>query len=91
MKYLSICIPRVERNLNRDFVYSVIKRMKIGSIQKIIEKPLRNECNYKRIIIKILIDPLNVRCAYIMDRFSKGENVKLVYENAHYWKMVRSY
>lgn len=91
MKEISICIPRVECLVNRDFVYSVMKKMKIGTIQKIIEKPLKNECYYKRIIIKMLVDPLNVRTAYIIDRFSKGENVKLVYNHSHYWKLVRSY
>ena len=65
--------------------------MKMGSIKKIIEKPLRNESNYKRIIIKMMIDPFNVQAAYVLDRFSKGENIKLVYERSRYWKLVRSH
>jgi hypothetical protein len=91
MTEISICIPRVECILKRDFVYNVIKKMKMGSIKKIIEKPLRNESNYKRIIIKMMIDPFNVQAAYVLDRFSKGENIKLVYERSRYWKLVRSH
>ncbi len=91
MKEISICIPRVERLLKRDFVYRIIDKMKMGKIKKIVEKPLRNEEQYKRIIIKMLIDPYHINGAYILERFEKGENVKLVYENTHYWKLVSSY
>jgi hypothetical protein len=91
MKEISICIPRVESLLRRDFIYSIIDKMKMGKIKKITEKPLRNEDKYKRIIIKMSIDPLHDSGAYILDRFAKGENVKLVYEKAHYWKLVSSY
>ena len=91
MKEILLCIPRVEGILNRDFIYRHIKKMDVGVIKSIVEKPLRNEYDYKRIIIKMSIDPLNQRGAYILERFSKGENVKLVYEPSNNWKMVSAH
>jgi hypothetical protein len=91
MKEISMCIPRVEKLLKRDVIYRHIEKMDVGIIKSIIEKPLRNEDNYKRIIIKMLINPLNTLGAYILERFSKGENVKLVYNPSTYWKLVCSY
>mgnify|MGYP001205730545 CR=1 FL=1 len=91
MKEISICIPRVEKILRREVIYKHIQKMEVGIIKSMVEKPLRNEDNYKRIIIRMLINPFNRLGAYILDRFSKGENVKLVYNLSTYWKLVCSH
>ena len=91
MKETSICIPRVEKMLKRDVIYKHIQKLDVGNIKSIVEKPLRNEDNYKRIIIKMQINQYNTLGAYMLDRFSKGENVKLVYNPSTYWKLVSSY
>ena len=91
MKEISICIPRVEKMLKRDVIYKHIQKLDVGNIKSIVEKPLRNEDNYKRIIIKMQINQYNKLGAYMLDRFSKGENVKLVYNPSTYWKLVSSY
>lgn len=88
MKEISICIPRVEKMLKREVVYKNIQKLDVGIIKSIVEKPLRNEDNYKRIIIKMVINQSKTLGAYILDRFSKGENVKLVYNPSTYWKLV---
>ena len=54
MKEISICIPRVEKMLKRDVIYKHIQKLDVGNIKSIVEKPLRNEDNYKRIIIKMI-------------------------------------
>ena len=59
MKEISICIPRVEKMLKRDVIYKHIQKLDVGNIKSIVEKPLRNEDNYKRIIIKMQINQYN--------------------------------
>ena len=53
MKEILLCIPRVEGILKRDFIYRHIKKMEVGEIKSFVEKPLRNEDRYKRIIIRM--------------------------------------
>ena len=90
-KDITMCIPRVENFTNKDFVYKTLCKINAGKIKKIVEKPLKNEKNYKRILIQMTINQNNQNGAYILDRFSKGENIKVVYENQEYWRVVSSY
>lgn len=90
-KDITICIPRVENVTNKDFVYQTLCKINAGKIKKIVEKPLKNEKNYKRLLIKMSINQHNQTGAYILDRFSKGENIKVVYDNQEYWRVVSSY
>lgn len=90
-KDITICIPRVENVTNKYFVYQTLCKINAGKIKKIVEKPLKNEKNYKRLLIKMSINQHNQTGAYILDRFSKGENIKVVYDNQEYWRVVSSY
>jgi len=90
-KDITMCIPRVDNVTHKDFVYKTLCKIKAGKIKKIVEKPLKNEKNYKRLLIKMAINENNQNGAYILDRFSKGENIKVVYDNQEYWRLVSSY
>jgi len=90
-KDILICIPRVENIITKDFVHQKICKTNAGKIKYIIEKPLKKEKNFKRLLIKMAINMKNQNGAYILDRFSKGENVKIVYDNQDYWRLVSSY
>lgn len=90
-KDITMCIPRVENVTNKDFVYQTLCKINAGKIKKIVEKPLKNEKNYKRLLIKMSINQHNQNGAYILDRFSKGENIKVVYDNQEYWRVVSSH
>lgn len=90
-KDITMCIPRVDNVTHKDFVYQTLCKIQAGKIKKIVEKPLKNDKNYKRLLIKMAINENNQNGAYILDRFSRGENIKVVYENQEYWRLVSSY
>ena len=90
-KDITMCIPRVDNVTRKDFVYQTLCKIQAGKIKKIVEKPLKNDKNYKRLLIKMAINENNQNGAYILDRFSRGENIKVVYENQEYWRLVSSY
>jgi len=90
-KDITMCIPRVDNVTRKDFVYQTLCKIQAGKIKKIVEKPLKNEKNYKRLLIKMAINENNQNGAYILDRFSRGENIKVVYDNQEYWRLVSSY
>ena len=48
-----ICIPRMEKNVRREFIFNILRKMKIGYIERISEIPLKKEATHKRVIIKI--------------------------------------
>ena len=90
-KDITMCIPRVDNVTRKDFVYQTLCKIQAGKIKKIVEKPLKNEKNYKRLLIKMAINENNQNGAYILHRFSRGENIKVVYDNQEYWRLVSSY
>ena len=49
----SICIPRLESNISKDYIFQTLQKLKVGYIKHIAEIPLRNDPTHKRIIIKI--------------------------------------
>lgn len=91
MNDITMCIPRVRNIIHKDFVLTKLKKINAGKIKTIIEKPLKNEKDYKRLLIKMRLDPTHKNGAYIQERFSKGENIKIVYNNEEYWRIVSSY
>lgn len=85
---ISICIPRIETRIQKDFIVNTINKLRIGIVEKIIEIPLRNDINYKRIIMQIRWNNTENSMS-IKKRLQNNETVKLVYDNTPwYWKIV---
>ncbi len=87
----SICIPRVESSISKDFIYQKISEMKAGNIRHITEIPLRNDPTQKRIIIKIAWDNNNSHSNKIQQILSEFGSIKLVYNMPWYWKIVATH
>lgn len=88
MNTLSICIPRIETTIQKDFIISTINKLRIGMIEKITEIPLRNDINHKRIIMKIRWNNTE-NSLIIQNRLQNNQTIKLVYDNTPwYWKIV---
>ncbi len=82
----SLCIPRMESIVTKDFIFKTFQKLNIGYIERIIEIPLHNDIKYKRIILIIFLNnnPLNIM---IRNQMSNNETVKLVYDMPWYWKI----
>jgi len=83
-----LCIPRIESHISKEYIRTIFSKLKIGEIQKITEVPLRNDSDYKRIFIKLVWQPNTPTAEYIHTRLVKGEDIKLVYNEPWYWKVV---
>ena len=84
----SLCIPRIEESIKKDYIFKVFQKLKIGYIQRIIEIPLRNDVKHKRIIILLQLNNTNPTSKMIQDRVSRNESIKIVYDMPWYWKIV---
>jgi len=87
----SICIPRIESSISKDYVEKVISNLRIGYIERITEIPLRNDPTHKRIIIKINWNK-NQKAMNIQTILKNTGSIKLVYDNNSpwFWKIVNT-
>lgn len=82
---LSICIPRVSKELPRQYIFQVMSSLKIGFIDKIFEYPLKNDTASKRVIIKFKSWVANDTANVITRRFADDKDIKIVYNEPCYW------
>lgn len=87
----SICIPRVDSSVSKEYICQKISDMKAGYIQRITEIPLRNDPTQKRIIIKFAWDDTTGNSSRIQRQLSELGSVKLVYNMPWYWKIVATH
>ena len=86
----SICIPRVEASITKDYIYKTLCNLQIGSIEKITEIPLRNDPTHKRIIIKLHWNK-NQTSINMQNILTTIGSIKLVYDMPWYWKIVSTH
>jgi len=86
----SICIPRIESSISKDYIYNTLCNLKIGVIEKITEIPLKNDPTHKRVIIKML---WNKTCQSnnIKNLLASKGSFKVVHDMPWYWKIVPTY
>ena len=83
----SICIPRMDNEIKREQIYSVFRKLNIGSIEKIIEIPLKNDTEHKRTIIKIKWNDTE-ESKNVRTRLMNSKPINIVYELPWFWKVV---
>lgn len=83
----SICIPRMDANVSKGYIFNVFRNMKIGYIENIVEVPIKSDALYKRVFIKIKWNK-SAMAQYINERFNSDLNVKVVHALPWYWICV---
>jgi len=87
----SICIPRIELSVSKEYVQKILSEMRIGSIKQIIEIPLRNEPTFKRIIIKLEWNNYMQSSVNIQKQLADRGSIRLVHNMPWYWKIVTTH
>lgn len=87
MTITSICIPRVDSTMPRNYIEKRIVNMNIGTIEYLNEIPLRNDPSHKRILIKIKWNTKNMKTTEILSNLNVMGSVNLVYDMPWYWKV----
>jgi hypothetical protein len=83
-----LCIPKVSNEITRNQIFKIFCKLNIGFISKIIENPLRNDANYKRVVICVVWDnsqPVATEIQEILK--SPNQYINLVYNMPWYWKI----
>jgi len=87
--YTSLCIPRIESTINKDYVLSIFNKLNIGIINKIHEIPLRYNQDFKRIIIYIKLNTTE-KSLTVQKLINENKSVKVVHDMPWYWKVVKT-
>lgn len=83
---LSLCIPRLDAMITKDFIIKTFHRLNLGKIEKIKEIPLRNDNNHKRIIMTLLTSS-SENSLFMKQRIENNETIKIIYDTTWYWKV----
>jgi hypothetical protein len=81
-----LCIPRIENTIQREFIFKKLCLLNIGYIQKLTEIPLKNNPNYKRILIKIKWNT-SQKTLDLKQKLIAGQTIKFVYQMPWFWKI----
>jgi signal recognition particle subunit SEC65 len=84
-----ICIPRMEKNIRREFIFNILRKLNIGIIERINEIPLKKESNtHKRVIIKVKWNSTETSKT-IQQRLQNNEPVNIAYEmSPTFWRLL---
>ena len=88
--YTHICIPRMDANISRDFIFKTFVQLNIGFIENIIEIPIRTTENHKRVILKIRWNQSDMS-KKIQSRLHADQCVNIVHKFPFFWKLVISH
>ena len=86
-RYSSICIPRLDTNVQREYICNKITSMNVGTIDRIYEIPLRNDASHKRVIITLKWNTQSEMAKYVQKTLLEKGSVKLVHDMPWYWKI----
>ena len=89
IKPTDICIPRMEESIKRQTIFDTFKKLNIGRIERITENQLKNDPEYKRVILKIKWNNTE-QASNIKTRLNENKPVNIVYELPWFWRVVLS-
>ncbi len=86
----SLCIPRVSCNLDRKYVFNVIKDLKLGEIDRIdlVKKENERGETFQRCFIHMKQWFKNTNALRARERLLSGQDIKVFYEHPWFWKVL---
>jgi len=87
----SLCIPRMEISIPKTYIYKIISSLDMGKIDRITEIPLRNNSEYKRIIIKFQWNDTEENSVNLKNQLETFGSLKIVHDMPWYWKVVSTH
>jgi hypothetical protein len=77
----------MEKTIRREKIFNTFRKLNIGYIERITEIPLKNDKEYKRVIIRLKWNETE-QSKVIQSRLINSEPINIVYELPWFWKVV---
>jgi len=84
----TLCIPRIKQEFTKRFIRSTVDKCGFGQIQSIIERPLRNDKQYKKVVIRLIVDKYSKNGTYLQYNTDNGITLKIAYNDFEYWRLI---
>lgn len=88
---MQLCIPRVDTSYTREYILSIIFRLKWGKIEKIFESKPKNNTDYRCVMISINWNDNNEN-SDLKTRLLNGDYINIVHNTSspHFWRIMES-
>lgn len=83
---MTLCIPRVDSNISKEYIYNILGRLKVGIISRITEIPIKNQDGFKRIIFNIRWEG-NDKSNNMRNIIDSRGTMNVVYNMPWFWKI----
>ncbi len=86
----NLCIPRISTNLDRKFVFNIIKDLKLGEIDRIdlVKKQGDRGENFQRCFIHMKKWFHNENALRARERLIQGKDIKVFYDHPWFWRIL---
>jgi hypothetical protein len=86
---MKICIPSINNDIKKDYIFRIFANLKIGRIGRITENLHFKNPDKKRILIEIDFNKTPT-ANYMKTRLINDQTIFLVYDQPWFWKIVKS-
>jgi hypothetical protein len=84
----ALCIPRVEKELSKQYIYSKVNALNLGNIKYIKEAPCKKHTDYKKVFIQY--SKMNENDLMEQQLNEKGY-INVVHQHPWFWKVHKAY
>ena len=81
----------MESSTSKEYIFNTISSLHLGKIDRITEIPLRNNPDYKRIIIKLRWNEMEQNSRNLRNQLETSGSIKVVHDMPWYWKVVSTH
>ena len=85
---LKLCIPCTDNKYSLHYIQTIISKTKIGIIKSIKEFPSQSKTNSKKVFLQLEVSEQESQNKHYIDRLTQGQNIKVMYEEPQYWKVL---
>ena len=86
---MKICIPSINHDIKKDYIFRIFANLKIGRIGRITENLHFKNPNKKRVFIEIEFNK-SPTADYMKSRLEKDQTIFIVHDQLLFWKIVKS-
>jgi hypothetical protein len=84
----SICIPRMDASITKEYITTKINSLNIGHIRQLREIPLKNDPSHKRVLMRFHWKENNDKSINLQKQLMDLGSLKIVHNMPWYWKLV---
>jgi hypothetical protein len=85
--YPSLCIPRVFKNISREYIETVFTKLNIGTIEKIDIIPSKEQHNSNLVFIHLFWNQTE-NSKKARERLLTNQDIKVHYDEPWFWKVI---